>query len=130
MRFTTVLDSVPIFPIRLKCPSGSVYVVNVTAQTTGEILLRNFQARMYNHNHHKLIYLEKDIQFVDTLEMLGIKEGDLVEAIYSDCENSSVKLPSLSITPRSSMTIYVESMTEKTIELKVTGVTPSNRLKK
>ncbi|CAB5395627.1 unnamed protein product [Rhizophagus irregularis] len=119
MRFTTVLDSVPIFPIRLKCPSDSVYVVNVTAQTTGEILLRNFQARMYNHNHHKLIYLEKDIQFVDTLEMLGIKEGDLVEAIYSDCENSSVKLPSLSITPRSSMTIYVESMTEKTIELKV-----------
>ncbi|CAB4410668.1 unnamed protein product [Rhizophagus irregularis] len=119
MRFTTVLDSVPIFPIRLKCPSGSVYVVNVTAQTTGEILLRNFQARMYNQNHHKLMYLEKDIQFVDTLEMLGIKEGDLVEAIYSDCENSSVKLPSLSITPRSSMTIYVESMTEKTIELKV-----------
>ncbi|RIA87984.1 ubiquitin family-domain-containing protein [Glomus cerebriforme] len=97
MRLTTV--PTPIFPIRLKYLTGSIYVANVTAQTTGE--------------------------FVDTLEGLGIKEGDLVNAVWaSESENSPTKFPqskfaSTSITAKSSMLIYVKMMTGKTIELKV-----------
>ncbi|GBC05697.1 hypothetical protein RclHR1_06380008 [Rhizophagus clarus] len=141
MRFTTVLDPVPIFPIRLKGPSGSVYVANVTSQTTGEVLLRNFQACVYNNNnkrYHKLMYNDKDIQFVDTLERLGIKEGDLIEAVYSNCGNSALKLPFLDvnptpitpITPRSSMTIYVKTINEKTIELKLNWSDTIDHIKK
>ncbi|RGB30548.1 hypothetical protein C1646_765207 [Rhizophagus diaphanus] len=61
--------------------------------------------------------------------MLGIKEGNLVEAIYSDYENLSVKLPSLLITSRSPITIYIVSMTEKTIELKVNWSDPIEQIK-
>ncbi len=64
----------PIFPIRLQYVSGSVYVANVTAHTTGELLSKNFQACVGDFNHSfKLMYHGKSIQFTDTIEGLGIK---------------------------------------------------------
>ena len=64
----------PIFPIRLKYLSSSIYVANVTAHTTGELLLDNFQAYVGDkYSSYKLMYNDKDIRFTDTLEKLGIK---------------------------------------------------------
>ena len=75
MRLTTV-DPLPIFPIRLQSPLDSVYVANVNAQTTGEILLRSFLVRFgydSKYQSYKLVYHDKDIQFIDTIERLGIR---------------------------------------------------------
>ncbi|CAG8475944.1 583_t:CDS:2 [Diversispora eburnea] len=122
MLLTTLLDSVPIFPIRVKYLTGSVYVANVTTQTTGEILLKNLQNCVgdYGFASCKLVYHDKDVQLADTLE--GIKEGDLVEAVASRCENSTelsqIKFVSTPTKPRSSMLIYLKTSTGKT-ELKV-----------
>ncbi|CAG8812369.1 28196_t:CDS:2, partial [Dentiscutata erythropus] len=114
----------PVFPIRLKYITGSVYVANVTIHTTGEVLLKNFQncVGQYGYSSCKLSYHDKNIQLTDTIERLGIKEGDLVEAIDSECENSieHSKLE-FSFTPtnaRSSMLIYLKTSTEK-MELNV-----------
>jgi hypothetical protein len=73
MHLTTVLDSTTIFPIRLQHTSGSVYVANVTSNTTGEILLKEFQACISEYKPSKLVYNGKDIRFTDTLGKLGIK---------------------------------------------------------
>ncbi|CAG8654640.1 15961_t:CDS:1, partial [Dentiscutata heterogama] len=43
MLLSTLLDPVPIFPIRLQNTTGSIYVANVTRHTTGRSLLSNFQ---------------------------------------------------------------------------------------
>ncbi|CAG8729179.1 11308_t:CDS:10, partial [Dentiscutata erythropus] len=89
----------PIFPIRIEFITGSVYVANVTIHTTGE-----------------------DIQLTDTIERLGIKEGDLVNAIYSKCENSiklsKLEFSSTPINAKSLMLIYLKTPTEK-MELNV-----------
>ncbi|KAF0529881.1 ubiquitin-domain-containing protein [Gigaspora margarita] len=66
------------------------------------------------------------------IERLGIKEGDLVEAVNSECRNS-IKLSKLefSSTPtkeRSSLLIYLETSTKKT-DLKVCEVMPLFKLK-
>ena len=76
MLLTTLLDPIPIFPIRLKhYYTGSIYVANVTKYTTGEVLLRNFQncAGKYMNLPCKLVYDDEDIQLTDTIEELGIK---------------------------------------------------------
>jgi hypothetical protein len=75
MLLTTLLDPIPIFPIRLKYFTGSIYVANVTTYTTGEVLLKNFQNCVgeYANVACKLVYHDKDIQLSDTLEGLGIK---------------------------------------------------------
>ena len=74
MYLTTVLDPISIFPIRLQYTSGSVYyVANVTANTTGEVLLEKFQACVGEHKPCKPIYHGKDIQLIDTLERIRIK---------------------------------------------------------
>ena len=76
MYLTTVLDPISIFPIRFQYTSGSVYVANVTANTTGEVVLEKFQACVGEHKPCKLIYLiyhGKDIQLIDTLERIRIK---------------------------------------------------------
>ncbi|PKC10936.1 ubiquitin-domain-containing protein [Rhizophagus irregularis] len=118
MLLTTLLDPAPIFPIRIKyyC-TGSVYVANVATYTTGEVLLNSFQNcvgpnGVYNESC-KLVYLEKDIKPADTLEELGIKEGDLVEAVTSECKNpiSLTKFESTPTEARSSMLIYVKTHT-------------------
>ena len=71
MRFT---NSSSIFPIRLQYLTGSVYVANVTARTTGELLLDNFQKFVGgDFETYKLVYNDKDVRFTDTLEGLGIK---------------------------------------------------------
>ncbi|CAG8475962.1 584_t:CDS:2 [Diversispora eburnea] len=119
MLLTTLLDPVPIFPIRVKYFTGSIYVANVTIHTTGEALLKNLYncAGRYGFAPCKLVYHDKDIQLADTLE--GIKEGDLVDAIkigYENYENPTfVYTPT---EPRSSMLIYLKTSTRKT-ELKV-----------
>ncbi|CAB4387277.1 unnamed protein product [Rhizophagus irregularis] len=119
MHLTTMLDSNTIFPIRLQHTSSSVYVANVTSNTTGEVLLREFETC----EPCKLVYNGKDIRLADTLGKLGIKEGDLVKAIWSVWENSLTIHLSLveeaKEATRSSMLIYVKMMTGKTIELKV-----------
>jgi hypothetical protein len=73
MRLTTANDPIPIFPIRLQYLSGSVYVANVTAHTTGEVLLENFQACVGSSESYKLTYYDEDIKFTDTLGKLGIE---------------------------------------------------------
>ena len=75
MLLTNLLDPIPIFPIRLKYTTGSIYVANVTTHTTGEILLKNLQncAGPYSNKSCKLVYNNKDVKFVDTLGGLGIK---------------------------------------------------------
>ena len=71
MRLT---NSNSIFPIRLQYFTGSVYVANVTARTTGELLLDNFQKFVGgDFETYKLVYNDKDVRFTDTLEGLGIK---------------------------------------------------------
>jgi uncharacterized protein YbjQ (UPF0145 family) len=72
MRLT---NSSSIFPIRLQHLTGSVYVANVTARTTGELLLDNFQEFIGDNlgTYYKLVYNDKDIRFKDTLEGLRIK---------------------------------------------------------
>ncbi|RIB13173.1 ubiquitin-related domain-containing protein [Gigaspora rosea] len=123
MLLTSLLDPIPIFPIRLQYTTGSIYVANVTIHTTGEVLLKNFQNCVGPCGPScKLSYHGKDMQLTDTIEGLGIKEGDLVEAVDSKCKNS-IKLSRLEVssTPteaRSSMLIYLETSTGKT-ELKV-----------
>ncbi|CAG8612750.1 22897_t:CDS:2 [Dentiscutata erythropus] len=102
MLLTTLLDPVPIFPIRLKYTTGSIYVANVTVHTTGEVLLKNFHNCIgsYRSNPCKLVYHGKDIQLTDTLEKLGIK--------FASAETKA----------RSSMLIYLKTSTER-MELKV-----------
>ncbi|RIB13174.1 hypothetical protein C2G38_2041203 [Gigaspora rosea] len=123
MLLTSLLDPIPIFPIRLQYTTGSIYVANVTIHTTGEVLLKNFQNCVGPYGPScKLSYHGKDMQLTDTIERLGIKEGDLVEAVDSKCKNS-IKLSRLEVssTPteaRSSMLIYLETSTGKT-ELKI-----------
>jgi len=70
MRLT---NSSSIFPIRLQYLTGSIYVANVTASTTGELLLDNFQKFVGDFISYKLVYNDKDIRFKDTLEGLRIK---------------------------------------------------------
>ncbi|CAG8762013.1 11518_t:CDS:2 [Dentiscutata erythropus] len=125
MLLTTLIDPVPIFLIRLKYITGSVYIANVTIHTTGEVLLKNFKSCVGPHNYYstcKLSYHGKDIQFTDTIEKLGIKEGDLVEAVDSQCKNSTkyfnLVYPTTPTNARSSMLIYLKTSTEK-IELNV-----------
>ncbi|CAG8809826.1 31114_t:CDS:2, partial [Gigaspora margarita] len=124
MLLTNLLDPIPVFPIRIQYTTGSIYVANVTIHTTGEVLLKNFQNCVGPYGPScKLSYHDKDMQLTDTIEGLGIKEGDLVEAVNSKCKNS-IKISSrleISSTPteaRSSMLIYLETSTGKT-ELKV-----------
>ena len=75
MLLTNLLDPIPIFPIRLKYTTGSVYVANVTTHTTGEILLKNLQHCVgpLGNESCKLVYNDKDVQLADTLGGLGIK---------------------------------------------------------
>ncbi|CAG8685647.1 27597_t:CDS:2 [Gigaspora margarita] len=109
MLLTSLLDPIPIFPIRLQYTTGSIYVANMTIHTTGEVLLKNFQNCVGPYGPScKLSYHDKDMQLTDTIERLGIKEGDLVKAVDSNCKNS-IKISSrleISSTPteaRSSM---------------------------
>lgn len=68
-----MLDSNTIFPIRLQHTSGSVYVANVTSNTTGEVLLKEFETGVSEYEPCKLVYNGKDIRPTDTLGKLGIK---------------------------------------------------------
>ncbi|CAG8613414.1 15172_t:CDS:2, partial [Dentiscutata erythropus] len=119
MLLTTLLDSVPIFPIRLQNTTGSIYVANVTKHTTGRSLLSNFLECVgpLMIQSCKLLYHDKDIQLTDTLEELGIKE-----AVDSICKNSiQLSWSDFNSTPteeRSSMIINLKTPTER-IELKV-----------
>ncbi|CAG8772661.1 1918_t:CDS:2, partial [Dentiscutata erythropus] len=122
MLLTTLLDPVPIFPIRIKFSLlGSVYVANVTIHTTGEVLLKNFRNCVWSNDNNlscKLLYHDKDIQLTDTIERLGIKEGDLVETVYGICKNNTMKFSRLEFSSaptdaRSSMLIYLKTSTEK-----------------
>ncbi|CAG8623354.1 15844_t:CDS:2, partial [Cetraspora pellucida] len=118
--------------------TDSVYVANVTRHTTCEVLLKSLQNCVgpYCMPSCKLVYNGKDIQLDDTLEKLGIKEGDLVSAFNNHCENS-INRPRLEFTfplklppklestfppksdePRSSMRIYLKTSAER-IELNV-----------
>ncbi|CAB4428571.1 unnamed protein product [Rhizophagus irregularis] len=116
MLLTTLLDPAPTFPIRIKYNStGSVYVANVATYTDGEVLLNSFQNCVGPNGINmscKLVYLEP----ADTLEELGIKEEDLVEAVTSEYENP-ISLTKFESTPtkatkaRSSMLIYVKTHT-------------------
>ncbi len=66
----------PIFPIHVKFFTGSIYKANVTAHTTGELLLNSLQAcAKGKYPKYNLTYNDKDIQSTDTLEKLGIKVG-------------------------------------------------------
>ncbi|CAG8839768.1 8218_t:CDS:2, partial [Gigaspora margarita] len=127
MLLTNLLDPIPIFPIRLKYTTGSIYVANVNIHTTCEVLLKNFLNCVGPCGISpscKLSYHDKDMQLTDTIEGLEFKEGDLVNAVNSKCKNSinvSRLEISYSYTPteaRSSMLIYLETSTGKT-ELKV-----------
>ncbi|GBC33422.2 ubiquitin-related domain-containing protein [Rhizophagus irregularis DAOM 181602=DAOM 197198] len=74
---------------------SSVYVANVTSNTTGEVLLKEFETGVSEYEPCKLVYNGKDIRPTDTLGKLGIKKGDLVKVIWSVWENSLTIHPSL-----------------------------------
>ncbi|CAG8604870.1 13813_t:CDS:2 [Acaulospora morrowiae] len=126
MLLTSLLDSVSIFSIRLENKGlGSVLVANVTAHTTGELLLENYQKCIGCGSgifSYVLVYNDKDIQLSDTFKELGIKEGDLIELLYNEGINSKRLYKRESNftpdKPRSLMTIYLKTPTGKT-ELKV-----------
>ncbi|CAI2166461.1 1520_t:CDS:2 [Funneliformis geosporum] len=95
----------PIFPIRIKVLTNSIYKANVTAHTTGELLLESLQSYVKNKNHkYFLTYNDKNIHSKEKLKELGVKEGDLIEArldIFS--------LSSVSSTTIASATEHIES---------------------
>ncbi|PKC75171.1 hypothetical protein RhiirA1_387517 [Rhizophagus irregularis] len=72
-----------------------LYVANVTSNTTGEVLLKEFETGVSEYEPCKLVYNGKDIRPTDTLGKLGIKKGDLVKVIWSVWENSLTIHPSL-----------------------------------
>ena len=73
MHLTTVPDPPKIFPIRCRY-DFSIYVANVTAHTTGKLLLENLYACIgHDSGFIKLIYNDKDIRLTDTAGELGIK---------------------------------------------------------
>ena len=80
MHLTTVPDP-KIFPIRCEYNllssyygRSSIYVANVTAHTTGKLLLENLHAcNGYDNGFIKLVYNDEDIRLTDTVEELGIK---------------------------------------------------------
>ena len=79
MRLTTVPDPPKIFPIRCEYnlfsyDHSSIYVANVTAHTTGKLLLENLHAcNGYDNGFIKLVYNDKDIRLTDTVGELEIK---------------------------------------------------------
>ncbi|CAG8526889.1 2173_t:CDS:2 [Paraglomus brasilianum] len=138
MRLTTA-PAPPIFPIRIRFLTESVYVANVNTYTTGELLLKNFQACVgTSYSHYKLTYDDKDIQFADTLEKLGIKEGDLVKAEYDRGENSTSaivpshveSMPTTTEFSTGPILIYVKLTTGKIIEMNVRWSDTISQLKK
>ncbi|CAG8661768.1 8266_t:CDS:2, partial [Ambispora gerdemannii] len=137
-----LLASPPIFPIRVKFLTGSIYKANVTVHTTGELLLKSLQVCVEKENYCKyhLTYNDKEIQSADTLEKLGIKEGDLIETIITSAPAQIVSTPAQIVTPilpvqngtaPRSLTgqIYVKTLTGKIIKLQVDGSETINALK-
>ncbi|CAG8505908.1 7517_t:CDS:2, partial [Rhizophagus irregularis] len=114
----------------------SVYVANVTSNTTGEVLLKEFETGVSEYEPCKLVYNGKDIRPTDTLGKLGIKKGDLVKVIWSVWENSLTIHPSLvgeaKEATRSSISkavIFVKMKTEKSIELEAETSDTINQIK-
>ncbi|CAG8542841.1 1184_t:CDS:2, partial [Paraglomus occultum] len=138
MRLTTA-PAPPVFPIRIQFLTKSVYVANVNTHTTGELLLKNFQACVgESYSHYKLTYDDKDIRFADTLEKLGIKEGDLLKTKYDRGENSTVaivpshveSMPTTTVFSTGPILIYVKLTTGKIIEMNVRWSDTIYQLKK
>ncbi|CAB4403976.1 unnamed protein product [Rhizophagus irregularis] len=96
----------PIFSIRIieELSLHRSYKANVTMDTTVELLLKCFKAHIKDELHdYKLLYNGQDLQNIDTLKNLGLKERDYIRA---------VQIP---------FKLYVKTQDRKIIELHVTG---------
>ncbi|CAG8549836.1 1740_t:CDS:2 [Ambispora leptoticha] len=118
----------PNFSIRVAYGSifSSIYKAKVTKHTTGELLLKAFQAFLGNEClKFNLTYKGKDMQSADTLEKLGIEEGDLVETRLTQstpqvsaptmARSSTVQTFEIVVKTRTGLIIYLQVSESDTI---------------
>ncbi|CAG8676751.1 12065_t:CDS:2 [Funneliformis mosseae] len=106
----------PTFSIYINFLTPSTYKANVTAHTTGRLLLDSLQfCVMENNPMYKLTYNDKVIRNDETLEKLGIKEGDKIFAIESKYPLSMLTMPKR-IVP-ASIKLYIKTPAGKVITL-------------
>ncbi|CAG8667205.1 13305_t:CDS:2 [Funneliformis caledonium] len=106
----------PTFSIYINFLTPSTYKANVTAHTTGRLLLDSLQfCVMENNPMYKLTYNDKVIRNDETLEKLGIKEGDKIFAIESKYPLSMLTMPKR-IVPES-IQLYIKTPAGKVITL-------------
>ncbi|CAG8792049.1 4319_t:CDS:2, partial [Dentiscutata erythropus] len=113
----------PVYPIRINIIPGSIYIANVTAHTTGELLVETLKNYVGNESSYKLIYHNKEILNSETLEDIGVREGGLIEVKHDIDENQTDKNileGSLIDLSENNFLIFVKTQTGQTIDLYVT----------
>ncbi|CAG8758935.1 18583_t:CDS:2, partial [Racocetra fulgida] len=90
MRLTSEPTYPYVFPIRINLIPGSIYIANVTAYTTGELLVKSLKNHIENGSSYKLIYYNQEISDSETLENIGVR-GGLIEVKYNNNEDQALE---------------------------------------